>query len=59
MPKHSWRRRAKDAIVDTVHGLQVPDPYRWLEDEKSPDVQAWMTRAGRLHPQRAREAARP
>ncbi|MBU8898173.1 S9 family peptidase [Corallococcus sp. H22C18031201] len=29
-------------IVDTVHGVQVADPYRWLEDEKSPEVQAWM-----------------
>ncbi|MRI88554.1 S9 family peptidase [Aggregicoccus sp. 17bor-14] len=28
--------------VDTLHGQQVADPYRWLEDEKSPEVQAWM-----------------
>jgi prolyl oligopeptidase len=27
---------------DTLHGIRVPDPYRWLEDEKSPEVQAWM-----------------
>ncbi|WP_163866820.1 MULTISPECIES: prolyl oligopeptidase family serine peptidase [Myxococcus] len=31
-----------DAVVDTVHGVTVPDAYRWLEDEKAPDVQAWM-----------------
>ncbi|MCY1046278.1 prolyl oligopeptidase family serine peptidase [Corallococcus sp. bb12-1] len=31
-----------DAVVDTLHGQQVADPYRWLEDEKSPEVQAWM-----------------
>ncbi|HEX7528315.1 MAG TPA: S9 family peptidase, partial [Thermoanaerobaculia bacterium] len=28
---------------DVVHGATVRDPYRWLEDEKSPEVQAWMT----------------
>ncbi len=30
------------AEADTLHGTVVPDPYRWLEDERSPEVQAWM-----------------
>ncbi|HLT31291.1 MAG TPA: prolyl oligopeptidase family serine peptidase [Myxococcaceae bacterium] len=29
-------------VVDEIHGVSVPDPYRWLEDEKDPEVQAWM-----------------
>jgi len=28
--------------VDTLHGVAVQDPYRWLEDVESPKVQAWM-----------------
>jgi prolyl oligopeptidase len=32
-----------EAIVETLHGVEVRDPYRWLEDVKSPEVQAWMT----------------
>src|SRR5947209_19542492 len=28
--------------ADTLHGVRVADPYRWLEEEKSPEVQAWM-----------------
>ena len=28
--------------ADVVHGVRIPDPYRWLEDERSADVQAWM-----------------
>src|SRR6185295_1294593 len=27
---------------DTFFGVEVEDPYRWLEDGKAPDVQAWM-----------------
>jgi prolyl oligopeptidase len=33
----------REDIVDTIHGMQVADPYRWLEDVTSPEVQAWMT----------------
>src|SRR5258706_172467 len=29
--------------ADILHGVTVKDPYRWLEGEKSPEVQAWMT----------------
>lgn len=28
--------------ADTMHGVAVPDPYRWLEAEKADDVKAWM-----------------
>ena len=29
-------------VTDTYFGTPVVDPYRWMEDLKSPDVQAWM-----------------
>lgn len=36
--------------VDTHHGVRVPDPYRWLEDDvrKSKDVAAWVESQNKL-----------
>ena len=28
--------------VDDYHGTKVSDPYRWMEDSKSPDLQSWI-----------------
>ena len=33
---------SRSAAADVLHGVAVRDPYRWLEDEKSPEVKAWM-----------------
>ncbi len=31
-----------DIVVDNYHGLDVPDPFRWLEDHQSPRTRAWI-----------------
>jgi prolyl oligopeptidase len=31
----------REAIVETIHGVAVADPYRWLEDANDPEVAAW------------------
>ncbi|MGH7296056.1 MAG: prolyl oligopeptidase family serine peptidase [Polyangiaceae bacterium] len=28
-------------VVETLHGVAVADPYRWLEDGDSPEVRSW------------------
>ncbi|MEH6408705.1 MAG: S9 family peptidase, partial [Leeuwenhoekiella sp.] len=28
--------------VDNYFGTEVKDPYRWLEDDRSPDTEAWV-----------------
>ncbi|MCK5800593.1 MAG: S9 family peptidase, partial [Deltaproteobacteria bacterium] len=36
-------RAARGTVVDTVHGVKIPDPYRWLEKLKdNPKTQRWL-----------------
>ncbi|MEM1322571.1 MAG: prolyl oligopeptidase family serine peptidase [Bacteroidota bacterium] len=32
---------AKETVVDNVHGFQITDNYRWLEDKEAPAVIEW------------------
>src|SRR5262245_17481271 len=43
-PKNTlaYPRTRKDNTQDNLFGVTVPDPYRWLEDGKSGEVQDWM-----------------
>ena len=32
----------REDIVEVIHGQPIEDPYRWLEDDADPRVQAWV-----------------
>ena len=36
----------RDTTTETLHGHEVADPYRWLEDPESDDTRAWVVAAG-------------
>ena len=31
-----------DPVTDILHGTKIVDPYRWLEDQSSPETRAWI-----------------
>ena len=41
-PALAYPPTRREDVKDVLHGVTVEDPYRWLEDGKSPEVQAWM-----------------
>src|SRR5262245_1950350 len=56
-------RTRREALVETLHGVRVEDPYRWLEAGGDPEVLAWSEAQGRhtrewLEQASAREAVR-
>ncbi len=42
MQKKSYPRIKAVGTVDTLHGVMVPDPYRWLENNSDPEVEQWV-----------------
>ncbi len=31
-----------EVVTDRMHGIDIQDPYRWLEDQQSPETRAWI-----------------
>jgi prolyl oligopeptidase len=46
--KPSYPPTRTEKVADTLHGVAVPDPYRWLEDGGSPEVKEWTAKQNAL-----------
>lgn len=39
--QYKYPTTRKENIVEQIHGVEIEDPYRWLEDASSKEVQEW------------------
>ena len=39
----SYPETRREDVTDTYFGVEVSDPYRWLEDDRSEETAAWVT----------------
>lgn len=40
--------QAQGEVVEIIHGVEVRDPYRWLENRQLPETEAWIREQNRL-----------
>lgn len=40
-PAAPYPEAPRDNLTETIHGLTISDPYRWLEEATSPQTEAW------------------
>src|SRR5258707_6427945 len=41
-PKAQPPKARIQPVTDTLHGITITDPYRWLENQEAPDTRAWL-----------------
>lgn len=46
--KMTYPETRKADTVDNYFGIQVADPYRWLEDDRSAETEAWVKKQNKL-----------
>ncbi|MBU4486890.1 MAG: hypothetical protein KKD38_08175 [Candidatus Delongbacteria bacterium] len=39
--KFDYPETKKCQVVENIHGVEIKDDYRWMEDNKDPEVLAW------------------
>jgi prolyl oligopeptidase len=42
-----YPRSKTDNVRETLHGVELTDPYRWLEDQQSPETRQWIEEQNR------------
>ena len=47
-PPITYPETRQGDVADDYFGTEVPDPYRWLEDDNAPEVTEWVEEQNRV-----------
>ena len=47
-PTEPYPTTRREEVREHVHGVEIVDPYRWLEDGKAEEVKAWAAAQNRF-----------
>lgn len=47
-PPYAYPPTRREDLSEILHGTAVADPYRWLEDDHSPETEAWVSQQNAL-----------
>ncbi|MCY3412039.1 MAG: S9 family peptidase [Candidatus Heimdallarchaeota archaeon] len=47
-PNIDYPKVRKGSVVDEFHGVQVADPYRWMEDHRDPELVEWIAKQNQI-----------
>lgn len=46
--EREYPKTRRDAVVERIHGVEIEDPYRWLEDSTCKEVMDWIGQQNEL-----------
>ncbi|MCJ7694222.1 MAG: hypothetical protein MUO40_02250, partial [Anaerolineaceae bacterium] len=46
--KPDYPKTKKTDFIELLHGIEVPDPYRWMENIDSPETKEWIEAQNQL-----------
>jgi prolyl oligopeptidase len=45
----NYPQTRREDFVEEIHGLRIPDPYRWMENLEDDEIRGWIEAQNKNH----------